>query len=71
MQAQLDQAQAALALASQDLARQEKLAAVPGGAAEQDLDRARSTRDQDSQRVVQLQADLKTAQIGSREQRRP
>ena len=32
-QAQLDQAQAALALAEQELARQEKLAGVPGGAA--------------------------------------
>ncbi|HXR06712.1 MAG TPA: HlyD family efflux transporter periplasmic adaptor subunit [Candidatus Acidoferrum sp.] len=66
-QALLLQAQAALALADQDLARQLKLAAVPGGAAEQDLDRARSTRDQDSQRVAQLQADLQTAQTGSRD----
>jgi HlyD family secretion protein len=66
-QAQLNQAQAALALAGQELARQEKLAAVPGGAARQDLDRARSTQDQDSQRVAQLQADLQTAQTGSRE----
>ncbi len=66
-QAQLDQAQAALALAEQELARQEKLAGVPGGAARQDLDRARSTRDQDSRRVAQLQADLQTAQTGSRE----
>ncbi len=66
-QAQLDQAQAALALAEQELARQEKLAAVPGGAARQDLDRARSTRDQDSRRVAQLQADLQTAELGSRD----
>jgi HlyD family secretion protein len=67
VQAQLNQAQAALALAGQELARQEKLAAVPGGAAQQDLDRARSTRDQDSQRATQLEADLKTAQTGSRD----
>jgi HlyD family secretion protein len=66
-QAQLDQAQAALVLAGLELARQEKLAAVPGGAAQQDLDRARSTRDQDSQRAAQLEADLKTAQSGSRD----
>jgi len=66
-QAQLDQAQAALVLAGQELARQEKLAAVPGGAAQQDLDRARSTRDQDSRRVAQLEADLQTAQTGSRD----
>jgi HlyD family secretion protein len=67
VQAQLNQAQAALALAVQDLARQEKLAAVPGGAAQQDLDRARSARDQDSQRVAQLEADLTTAQTASRD----
>jgi len=66
-QAQLNQAQAALALAGQELARQEQLAAVPGAAARQDLDRARSTRDQDSQRAAQLEADLKTAQTGSRD----
>ena len=67
VQAQLSQARAALALSRQELARQEKLAAVPGGAAEQDLDRARSTRDQDSQRVAQLEADLSTAQLASRD----
>jgi HlyD family secretion protein len=66
-QAQLNQAQAALVLAGLELARQEKLAAVPGGAAQQDLDRARSTRDQDSQRAAQLEADLNTAQSGSRD----
>ena len=67
VQAQLNEAQAALALAGQELARQEKLAAIPGGAAQQDLDRARSARDQDSQRVAQLEADLQTAQTGSRD----
>jgi HlyD family secretion protein len=67
VQAQLNQAQAALALAGQELARQEKLAAIPGGAAQQDLDRARSARDQDSQRAAQLEADLQTAQTGSRD----
>ena len=67
VQAQLSQAQDAFALAGRELARQEQLAAVPGAAAQQDLDRARSTRDQDSQRVAQLEADLTTAQTGSRE----
>lgn len=67
LQAQLDEAQAALALAGQDLARQETLAATPGGAAAQDLDRARSTQAQDSRRVAQLEADLETAWLGSRE----
>jgi HlyD family secretion protein len=67
LQAQIQEAQAALVLAGQDLDRQEKLAAVPGGAAEQDLDRARATRDQERQHVAQLEADLQTAQLGSRE----
>jgi HlyD family secretion protein len=67
LQAQLDEARAALDLAGLELARQEKLAAIPGGAAAQDLDRARSTRDQDSRHAAQLEADLKTAQLGSRE----
>jgi HlyD family secretion protein len=67
LQAQLSQANAALALANQDLARQEKLAAIPGGTAQGDLDRARSTRDQDIQRAAQMEADLNTAKLGSRE----
>ncbi len=67
LQAQLDQAQSALELAAVELARQEKLATVPGGSAQQDLDRARSARDQARQRVAQLGADLKTAELGSRE----
>lgn len=32
----------------------------------QDLDRARSTRDQDKKRVAQLEADLETARLGAR-----
>jgi len=67
LQAELDEARAALALAGQELARQEKLAAIPGGGAAQDLDRARSTRDQESQHAAQLEADLKTAELGSRD----
>jgi HlyD family secretion protein len=67
IQAQLDQARAALELSVEELARQEKLAAIPGGSAQQDLDRARSGHSQDKQRVAQLEADLKTAELGSRE----
>jgi HlyD family secretion protein len=67
IQAQLDQARAALALDGQELARQEKLAAVPGAGSAQDLDRARSTRDQEAQRAAQMEADLETARLGSRE----
>jgi HlyD family secretion protein len=64
--AQLKQARAALRLSEKELARQETLMRVRGATSEQDLDRARSTRDQDSQRVVQLEADMKTARLGSR-----
>jgi HlyD family secretion protein len=63
--AQLRQAQAAVALAESNLARQESLIATKATAAE-DVDRARATRDQDRQRVTQLQADLETARLGSR-----
>jgi HlyD family secretion protein len=65
IEAQLQQAQAALRLSEIELARQEKLFRAHAGAA-QDLDRARSTRDQDRQRVAQVEADLKTARLGSR-----
>lgn len=65
IEAQLRQAQAALALSEKELARQEKLF-QSGATAAQDLDRARSTDDQNRQRVAQLEADLKTAQLGSR-----
>jgi HlyD family secretion protein len=64
--AQLRQARAALALSERELERQAQLG--PSRAASvQDLDRARSGRDQDRQRVLQLQADLQTGQLGARE----
>lgn len=66
MEAQLKQARAALAFSEKELARQERLMRIPGATFEQDLDRARSSKDQDSQRVAQLEADLKTARLGSR-----
>jgi len=65
IEAQLQQAQAAFRLSENEFARQEKLAHADAGA-KQDLDRARSTRDQDRQRVAQIEADLKTARLGSR-----
>src|SRR5262249_26230029 len=37
-----------------------------GGTSREDLDRARSARDQDRQRVAQLEADLQTARLGAR-----
>jgi len=65
IEAQLRQAQAALVLSQEELARQEQL--FSGGAAtSQTLDQARAARDQDRQRVAQLEADLKTAQLGAR-----
>ncbi|HKY71134.1 MAG TPA: HlyD family efflux transporter periplasmic adaptor subunit [Nitrospira sp.] len=66
LKAQLKQAQAALRLSSREVARQEGLTLVPGAAVELEVDRARAARDQDRQRVAQLQADLETALLGSR-----
>jgi HlyD family secretion protein len=66
IKAQLKQAQAALRLSNREMVRQEGLATVPGAAVELEVDRARSARDQDRQRVAQLQADLGTALLGSR-----
>jgi len=66
LKAQLKQVQAALRLSLREVARQEKLAVVPGAAVELEVDRARSARDQNQQRVAQLEADLNTALLGSR-----
>ena len=66
LRAQLQQAQAALQLSFREVARQEGLATVPGAAVEVEVDRARSARDQNQQRVSQLDADLNTALLGSR-----
>lgn len=65
LEAQFKQATAALVLSEEEYARQQKLI-NSGATAEQQLDRARATRDQDRQRVQQLEAELKTAQLGSR-----
>ncbi len=66
LHAQLRQAQAALALTEREFNRQEGLLGVPGATVELDLDRARSTRDQTHQRVAELEAELRTARLGSR-----
>ncbi len=63
--AQLEQAKAAAGLSERELARQEQLARS-GATSKDDVDRARSTHDQNKQRVAQLEADLKTAQLGLR-----
>ncbi|MGZ8406031.1 MAG: HlyD family secretion protein, partial [Nitrospira sp.] len=66
IRAQLKQAQAALQLSLREVSRQEGLATVPGAAVELEVDRARSSRDQNQHRVSQLEADLSTALLGSR-----
>jgi len=63
--AQLQQARAALELAEKELLRQENLSRS-GATTPQELDRARAAYDQYSQRVAQLDAELKTAQLGAR-----
>ncbi|MDB6171198.1 MAG: Multidrug resistance efflux pump [Chthoniobacteraceae bacterium] len=63
--AQFKQANAALALAEKEFNRQTNLF-KSGSAAAQEFDRARSTLDQDRERVSQLEADLRTAKLGLR-----
>jgi HlyD family secretion protein len=65
LEAQLKQAQAALDFSEKEFTRQEPLFRA-STITEQELERARSTRDQDRQRVAQLQADLLTARLGAR-----
>lgn len=64
--ASLKQAQAARELSEKELAREESLLAAVGGTTEQAVDRARSARDQDRQRVAQIEAELTTARLGAR-----
>ena len=66
IEAQHRQARAALILAEEELTRQKRLIETPGATAELDFLRARSTRDQNRQRVAELEAELKTARLGSR-----
>ena len=66
LDAQLRQARVALALSEKELARQKTLMRTPGATAELEYLRAQSVRDQNHQRVAQLDADLKTARLGSR-----
>jgi HlyD family secretion protein len=66
LEAQLRQSQAALVLSRQELTRQEKLS-VTGATSISDLDKIRGIYDQDVARVAQLEADIKTARLGSRD----
>lgn len=65
LDAQLMQAKAALDLSKKTLVRQLELSNTGAGSID-DLDRARSTNDQNEQRLAQLEADLKTARLGAR-----
>ena len=62
----LQQARAAQVLTEKEFKRQDDLFAR-GVSSAADFDRARAARDQDRHRVAQLEADLQTAQLGSRD----
>jgi HlyD family secretion protein len=62
----LKQARAVLVLSEKEYKRQDDLY-HRGVSSAEDFDRARSTRDQDQHRVSQLEADLQTAHLGSRD----
>jgi HlyD family secretion protein len=64
--AQLKQVRAALRRSESELARLERLFQT-GTGSEDDLDRARATRDQDVQRIAQFEAELQTARLGLRD----
>ena len=65
LQAQLGRAKAALELSQLNLVRMEKLA-PSGSVSKEELDRARSQREQDAHDVAALEADLTTAGLGQR-----
>jgi len=65
IEAQLNQNRAALALSEKEFLRQSNLL-NSGAASLQEFDKSRALRDQDLQRVSQMEADLKTAELGSR-----
>jgi HlyD family secretion protein len=66
LQAQYQQAIAAQKLAEVELTRQQKLLSAAVGSSQQDVDRARSVRDQANEQVAALAAQIKTARLGAR-----
>jgi HlyD family secretion protein len=64
LEAQLRQAEAALTFAKADAERLDRLT---GSVSQQDIERARSLRDQAQQQVVRLQQDIETAKLGGRQ----
>lgn len=65
LRAQQQQAKVALTLAETEFGRMDRLFRS-GSVSAQELDRARSTRDQQRQLVARLDADLQTARLGAR-----
>jgi HlyD family secretion protein len=65
IEAQLMQAKAAFLASNNELQRQERLLATKA-TAQSDFDRARALRDQDKERIAQLEADLATARLPAR-----
>lgn len=65
LSAQLKQARAGLVLSERELARVQELARTQVSTG-QELDRAKSARDQDQQRVTQMEAEIATARLGAR-----
>jgi HlyD family secretion protein len=65
IEAQLGQAKAARAFSNSEYERLQGIA-QSGAVSKQEFERAKSQRDQDSQRVAQLQADMTTAKLGGR-----
>lgn len=65
IEAQLEQARAALVLSEVELQRQTKLL-TSQVSSRRDVDMARATRDEDRQRVTELEATLETARLGAR-----
>jgi HlyD family secretion protein len=66
LEAQLAQSRSALALSEKEYQRQAGLSGS-GASSAQTLDKAKAARDQDEQRIAQLEADLETAGLGARE----
>jgi HlyD family secretion protein len=67
LEAQLEQAKSSLALSEIELERQSKLLSSQV-TSRRDVDLAQATRDEDRQRVSQLQATLETGRLGAREE---
>ena len=65
IEAQLEQAKASLALSEVELERQKKLLASRV-TSRRDVDMAQATRDEDRQRVAQLESTLETGRLGAR-----